>query len=87
VPHDVELGFHLCYGDFGAKHFIEPLDATKMTELANLIVAKLSKMAAQACSVRLRRLLDLRSPPVSPWPMQSKATEPMPCAQKCSRSS
>ena len=23
----VELGFHLCYGDFGAKHFIEPRDA------------------------------------------------------------
>ena len=30
-------------------------------------------MTAQACSVRLRRLLDFRSPPVSPWPMQSKA--------------
>jgi hypothetical protein len=34
---DVELGFHLCYGDLDAKHFIEPIDATKMVELANLI--------------------------------------------------
>ena len=38
VPQDVELGFHLCYGDYDAKHFVEPTDATKMVELANLIV-------------------------------------------------
>jgi hypothetical protein len=38
VPADVELGFHLCYGDYDGKHFIEPVDATKMVELANLIV-------------------------------------------------
>jgi hypothetical protein len=37
VASDVELGFHLCYGDLDAKHFIEPVDATKMVELANLI--------------------------------------------------
>ena len=37
VPADVELGFHLCYGDYDAKHFIQPQDATKMVELANLI--------------------------------------------------
>jgi len=37
VPNDVELGFHLCYGDLDAKHFIEPEDASKMVELANLI--------------------------------------------------
>lgn len=24
VPEDVELGVHLCYGDFRAKHFLEP---------------------------------------------------------------
>jgi hypothetical protein len=39
VPGDVELGFHLCYGDLDAKHFIDPVDATKMVELANLISA------------------------------------------------
>ncbi len=39
VPDDVELGFHLCYGDLDAKHFIDPVDATKMVELANLIAA------------------------------------------------
>lgn len=38
VPGDVELGFHLCYGDLEATHFIEPVDAAKMVELANLIV-------------------------------------------------
>jgi hypothetical protein len=37
VPNDVELGFHLCYGDLDAKHFVQPIDTTKMVEMANLI--------------------------------------------------
>jgi hypothetical protein len=37
VPPDVELGFHLCYGDLDARHFVEPTDATKMVGMANLI--------------------------------------------------
>src|SRR5262249_7955424 len=36
VPAGVELGFHLCYGDLDGKHFVDPVDATKMVELANL---------------------------------------------------
>jgi hypothetical protein len=43
VPADVELGFHLCYGDLDGKHFIEPVDATKMVELANLISRSVSR--------------------------------------------
>jgi len=39
VPADVELGFHLCYGDLDAKHFVEPIDAGKMVELANALAA------------------------------------------------
>jgi hypothetical protein len=39
VPRDVELGFHLCYGDLDGKHFIDPEDATKMVELAHHIAA------------------------------------------------
>jgi hypothetical protein len=35
VPADVELGFHLCYGDYDAKHFVEPLDGGKLVEVAN----------------------------------------------------
>jgi hypothetical protein len=35
VPDDVELGFHLCYGDFGGKHIIEPKDASVLVEVAN----------------------------------------------------
>jgi len=37
VPKDVELGFHLCYGDWEAKHFIEPEDAGKLVEMANTL--------------------------------------------------
>jgi hypothetical protein len=46
VPGDVELGFHLCYGDLEAAHFIDPVDATKMVELANLIVESAGRPVA-----------------------------------------
>jgi methionine synthase II (cobalamin-independent) len=39
VPADVELGIHLCYADFRAKHFLEPRDAGKMVELANALAS------------------------------------------------
>ncbi len=37
IPRDVELGFHLCYGDLDGAHFIQPTDLGKAVELANLI--------------------------------------------------
>jgi hypothetical protein len=37
VPEPVELGFHLCYGDYDAKHFVEPVDAAKLVEVANAL--------------------------------------------------
>ncbi len=37
VPEDVELGLHLCYGDFAGHHFVEPVDAAKMVEFANAL--------------------------------------------------
>ena len=37
VPPQAELGFHLCYGDFGAKHFVEPLDMSRLVEVANTL--------------------------------------------------
>jgi hypothetical protein len=43
APPGVELGFHLCYGDLDAKHFVEPTDATKMVELANLIARSVQR--------------------------------------------
>jgi hypothetical protein len=43
VPRDVELGFHLCYGDWEAKHFIEPADAGKLAEFANLLADSISR--------------------------------------------
>ncbi|MEO0412449.1 MAG: hypothetical protein AAF221_11500 [Pseudomonadota bacterium] len=39
VPDGVELGFHLCYGDSGHKHFCEPGDMTKLVGVANNICA------------------------------------------------
>lgn len=38
VPTDVELGFHLCYGDAGEKHFIEPADTANLVRFAQRLV-------------------------------------------------
>ncbi len=43
VPADVELGIHFCYGDFGAKHFIEPKDAGRMVDVANDMVRSVER--------------------------------------------
>lgn len=46
VPADVELGIHLCYGDWEARHFVEPQDMKKMVDLANLIAGATSHQLA-----------------------------------------
>ena len=43
VPTDVELGFHLCYGDMDAKHFFEPKDSGAMVNLANMLAEKVGR--------------------------------------------
>lgn len=35
VPETIELGYHLCYGDFGHRHVVEPKDTALMVRLAN----------------------------------------------------
>ncbi len=37
VPAAVELGFHLCYGDFGGKHYFDPVTARHLVDVANAI--------------------------------------------------
>ena len=37
VPRGVELGYHLCYGDFAHKHFIEPKDMGTLVRVANAL--------------------------------------------------
>lgn len=44
VPADVELGIHLCYGDFGGKHFAEPVDAGAITSLANALTKNVRRL-------------------------------------------
>ena len=39
VPLDVEMGYHLCYGDFQHQHFVEPEDTSRLVELANQVSA------------------------------------------------
>jgi hypothetical protein len=37
VPPAVEMGFHLCYGDAGGRHFKEPADTSLLVKVANAI--------------------------------------------------
>lgn len=43
IPADVDLGFHLCYGDFGHKHYKEPEDAGTLVEMSNAICAAVDR--------------------------------------------
>ena len=39
IPSDVEVGFHLCYGDFQHQHFMQPRDLGVVTAVANRLTA------------------------------------------------
>lgn len=43
VPAGAELGFHLCYGDVGEKHFVEPQDAGRLVAVANALGTAVSR--------------------------------------------
>jgi hypothetical protein len=43
VPADVEVGMHLCYGNPGGKHLIEPADLGKLVDLSSLLFARLAR--------------------------------------------
>ncbi len=40
VEPDVELGYHLCYGDMGHVHFVQPPDTELLVDMANTIIQK-----------------------------------------------
>src|SRR5262249_2214002 len=46
IPADVQLGLHLCYGDFAGRHFVEPRDAARMVEFANALVKAIAHLLA-----------------------------------------
>ncbi|HET8628711.1 MAG TPA: hypothetical protein VFL91_14920 [Thermomicrobiales bacterium] len=43
VPRDVELGYHLCYGDAGHQHFKQPEDTAKLVDIANAVSAGVAR--------------------------------------------
>lgn len=43
VPEKVELGVHLCYGDFGAHHMLEPRDMGAMVDVANALTRAIAR--------------------------------------------
>jgi hypothetical protein len=43
VPEEVQLGYHLCYGDLGHKHFKEPENTSKLVMIANGVAEGLQR--------------------------------------------
>lgn len=43
VPGGVELGYHLCYGDAGHQHFVQPTDTANLVRVANAIAAGMTR--------------------------------------------
>jgi hypothetical protein len=43
VPEGVDLGYHLCYGDAGHAHFVQPADTALMVSIASEVAAGLSR--------------------------------------------
>jgi hypothetical protein len=43
VPSDVELGYHLCYGDDNHRHFKQPTDTSVMVNFANDLSSTISR--------------------------------------------
>ncbi len=43
VPRDIDLLYHLCYGDSGHKHVVEPTDMNDMVEFANRLSRQIKR--------------------------------------------
>ena len=43
IPDEVEVGYHLCYGDSGHKHFVEPTDTAILVLVANGLAQNLNR--------------------------------------------
>ena len=54
MPDDVELGLHLCYGDFGGKHFVEPKDAARDGRFRQCAVARDRRTSSPTSTCRCR---------------------------------
>jgi hypothetical protein len=43
IPGDVELGYHLCYGDLNHEHFVQPRDSSMLVDVANAISTRVPR--------------------------------------------
>ena len=43
VPADIDLLYHLCYGDSGHKHVVEPTDTADMVDFTNRLAARIAR--------------------------------------------
>lgn len=45
VPLPVDVGFHLCYGDLGHQHFVQPRDMSVLVSLAGEVLGRIERPA------------------------------------------
>jgi hypothetical protein len=74
VPADAELGYHLCYGDAGHKHFKEPADVSKLVDIANA-TPTLRRSESSGCPPRPSSTWAWSTSPMG-WRAQSAASRP-----------
>ena len=43
IPRDVDLGFHLCYGDYGHEHFKQPEDTANLVRIAKALTETIAR--------------------------------------------
>lgn len=43
VREGVQLGFHLCYGDLGHRHFVEPRDTALLVDFAGMLLGRVER--------------------------------------------
>lgn len=46
VDNDVDIGIHLCYGDFMGMHFVQPKDATILVHVSKILLNELERKIA-----------------------------------------
>jgi len=79
VPAGVELGYHLCYGDYRGEHFKQPADTGLMTDLANRIgAASAARSPGSTCPFRRIGRTPATSPRSSGWISARRRSVPRP---------
>jgi len=75
VPEGAELGFHLCYGDVGERHFVEPRDAGRLVAVANALGTAVARRIDWVhLPVPIERTDAAYTAPLAAWTLPAETT-------------